>query len=332
MHRIWVSRYGSSEVLLPKDSSDPIPRNKEVLISVKASGVNFADILIRRGQYPEAPPAPCVVGYEVSGIVEAVGEEATKYKVGDRVFGPTFFGGYTDKITLSEDMLCSIPGALSFSEAAAIPVNYLTAYGLIVESARVNRDDRVLLYSAGGGVGLAALDLLSLIGAKTVGVASPFKHSYLKEKGIHGCLTPEEAKMPDAILNAFQGKKPTVILDSVGGRMSSGNANLLGPLGRIVVFGNSSLLDSENKEMESWPLIDTFDLLQKNISYSGFNLLSVWKNGFAETEKWTEQILKWVSQKKFTPRVDREFPLDNAREAHEYLEARKNIGKVILTC
>ncbi len=329
MNRIWVSRYGSPEVLLPKTSPDPVPKNNEVLVAVKASGVNFADLLIRRGQYPEAPPAPCVPGYEISGVVEALGNEAKKFAIGDRVFGPTLFGGYTDKIVLSEEMLAKIPNGLSFSQAASIPVNYLTAYGLVFETARVKKEDRVLLFSAGGGVGLALLDLLSLIGATVVGVASLSKHTYLKERGFHALLTPEEAKSPDSIVSAFGGKNPTVLFDSVGGKNWSTNLKLLAPLGRLVTFGNSSLLE-EGKETELWPMVDTFELLQKNLTVSGFNLLSIWKSGFSETEKWTSLVLKWIEEKKFIPKVDSEFSLQEAALAHQRLESRKNIGKVVL--
>src|SRR6185295_5836456 len=151
----------------------------ELLIRVQAAGINFADILARQGLYPDAPKLPAVVGYEVAGTVEAVGPQTDAAMVGKAVLALTRFGGYADVVTVPRGQVFEKPAALTFEQAAAIPVNYLTAYGLLVVMGGLRKGEAVLIQNAGGGVGLAALDIAKQIGAITYGTASPGKHEFL---------------------------------------------------------------------------------------------------------------------------------------------------------
>lgn len=152
MQQIVITKYGDPDVLKIQEKKDPKPSAGEVLIKVKAIGVNFADILARKGLYPDAPKPPCVVGYEVSGIIETAGQGVDSSLVGNSVLALTRFNGYSDKVCVSENAVFTIPGSLDFEKAAAIPVNYLTAYQLLCVMGGLKKGESVLIHNAGGGV------------------------------------------------------------------------------------------------------------------------------------------------------------------------------------
>ena len=161
-----------------------MPGENQVVIRVRAAGLNFADILSRQGLYPDSPPKPCVMGYEISGVVEAVGKGVNSEAKGKSVVALTRFGGQSDLVAVRADQMFEKPEKLTFEQAAAIPVNYLTAYALLVVMGSLHLGESVLIHNAGGGVGLAALDIAKKIGAETYGTASPGKHEFLTERGL----------------------------------------------------------------------------------------------------------------------------------------------------
>src|SRR3569623_2902110 len=185
MKQIFISGAGGPEKLVLRESADTQPQGKEVRIRVNASGINFADIMAREGLYPDAPNLPCVVGYEVSGVVDAGGADADQSWLGKAVFGLTRFNGYSDTVVVPENQIFLKPEALSHEQAAAIPVNYLTAWQLLVVVGSLSADETVLIHNAGGGVGLAAIDIARHIGATIYGTASASKHEFLKARGLH---------------------------------------------------------------------------------------------------------------------------------------------------
>ena len=172
MKQIFIVGHGGPEKLKLRESPDPSPARGEIRIRIKASGINFADILARQGLYPDSPKIPCVVGYEVSGTVDAVGPGVDQSWVGKDVFALTRFGGYSDVVVVPEKQIFAKPASLSHEQAAAIPVNYLTAWQLLVVMGSLKREEIVLIHNAGGGVGLAAIDIARHIGATIYGTAS----------------------------------------------------------------------------------------------------------------------------------------------------------------
>jgi NADPH:quinone reductase-like Zn-dependent oxidoreductase len=188
MRRIWISRYRPPEVLELREAAMPRPADDQILIKVAASGVNFADIMARLGLYPDAPKPPCVVGYEVAGEVVAAGPAVSMFSPGDRVVAITRFGGYSSHVRVAERQAFALPGALGFAEGAALPVTYLTAYQLMIAMGRLGPGETVLVHSAGGGVGLAAIDLAAIIGAQVIGVASTAKHDFLRRRRVMGLI------------------------------------------------------------------------------------------------------------------------------------------------
>jgi synaptic vesicle membrane protein VAT-1 len=159
MKQMFIVGHGGPEKLQLRESPDPSPAGGEIRIRVKASGINFADILARQGLYPDSPKIPCVVGYEVSGTVDTVGPGVDQTWVGSDVFALTRFGGYSDVVVVPEKQVFAKPASLSHEQAAAIPVNYLTAWQLLVVMGSLKREETVLVHNAGGGVGLAAVDI-----------------------------------------------------------------------------------------------------------------------------------------------------------------------------
>ncbi|RMG99837.1 MAG: alcohol dehydrogenase, partial [Chloroflexi bacterium] len=185
MRQIWITKPGEPEVLEIREAPTPIPQNGEVRIRVETIGINFADVLGRMGIYPDAPPIPYVPGYEVAGIVDAVSQGVPDLKEGDRVFALTRFGGYADTVCVPHKQVFKRLDWMSAQDAAALPVNYLTAYQMLVVMGSLRPGDKVLIHGAAGGVGLAALDICRIIGAETFGTASPEKHDFLLERGLH---------------------------------------------------------------------------------------------------------------------------------------------------
>src|SRR5512138_1349812 len=184
MRQIVTTGTGDIDVLKIQEKPDPTPGPDEVLIRVRAAGLNFADILARQGLYPDAPPKPCIMGYEVSGVIEAVGEGVEPNIVGESVIAMTRFGGQAELVAVPDAQVFEKPTQLSFEEGAALPVNYLTAWALLVAMGGLKADEAILIHNAGGGVGLAALDIARHIGARTFGTASAGKHEFLRQRGL----------------------------------------------------------------------------------------------------------------------------------------------------
>src|SRR5436305_8191601 len=184
MRSIVITRHGSPEVLRVEERPDPTAGPGELLIDVRAAGINFADLMARLGLYPDAPKPPCVVGYEVAGTVAGVGDGVVGFAVGDRVAAPVRFGGYSERAATAAGGGFKLPERMSFEEGAAIPVNYATAWEAITRAGNVQRGERVLIHSAGGGVGIAATQLAKAAGAEVWGTASAAKHEAIRGFGV----------------------------------------------------------------------------------------------------------------------------------------------------
>ena len=181
MRAVWITRPGGPGALEVRETADPEPGPGQVRIRVSAAGLNFAEVMAAQGLYPDAPKPPCVVGYEVAGVVDAPGERVQGYAVGQRVLAMTHFGGHADLVCVPADHVLAIPDAMSFEEAAAIPVNYVTAYHMLFRVASVRPGERVLVHMAAGGVGTAVLQLCRTVDDLEVfGTASAAKHDVLR--------------------------------------------------------------------------------------------------------------------------------------------------------
>ena len=327
---------GSVEVLEVQEKPDPKPRAGEVVIRVRAAGLNFADILSRQGLYPDSPPKPCVMGYEVSGVVEETGEGVNDGLVGKPVAAMTRFGGQSDLVAVKATQVFDKPESLTFEQAAAIPVNYLTAYALMVVMGSLHEGESVLIHNAGGGVGLAALDIAKKIGAVSYGTASKSKHEFLAERGLDHAIDYRNQDWQPVLMQLTNGRGVDLILDPIGGRHWKKSFASLRHTGRLGMFGVSTA--SANglagklkllKAVIQTPWFHALPLLNRNRGVFGLNLGHMWH----EPEKvavWMRAILQGVADGWVRPHVDRAFSFAEAGKAHQYLEERKNIGKVVL--
>ena len=327
---------GGIEVLKVQDKPDPQPRAGEVVIRVRAAGLNFADILSRQGLYPDSPPKPCVMGYEVSGVIESVGEGINSSFIGKPVAAMTRFGGQSELVKVTATQVFDKPEALTFEQAAAIPVNYLTAYALLVVMGSLHEGESLLIHNAGGGVGLAALDIAKKIGATTYGTASPSKHKFLAERGLDHAIDYRSQDWQPVLMQLTNGRGVDLIIDPIGGAHWKKSFASLRHTGRLGMFGVSTA-SAEGiagklkmlKAVIQTPWFHALPLLNRNRGVFGLNLGHMWH----EPEKvavWMRDILRGVDEGWVRPYVDQAFSFDDAGKAHQYLEARKNIGKVVL--
>lgn len=339
MQQVWITKPGEPEVLEMREAEDPEPGPGEVRIRVEATGVNFADIMARLGIYPDAPPMPCVVGYEVAGKVDALGEGASSDLEGRDVAALTRFGGYSDVICVPEKQVFQRPEGMSAVEGAAIPVNYVTAYQLIVAMGALKPYETVLIHSAGGGVGNAAIQLATHIGARVIGTASVGKHDALREAGVTDLIDYRTEDFEERVLEITDGRGVELILDAVGGESFKKGLRVLAPTGRMGMFGMSAAATGKKKSLFalfktllSMPLLQLNPgaLMNGNRGVFGVNLGHMW--GEAElVNSWIAELVTLYEQGAIKPQIAQTFPLADAAEAHRYIQDRKNFGKVLLT-
>ncbi|MCA9635000.1 MAG: zinc-binding dehydrogenase [Myxococcales bacterium] len=337
MRAIVIPRAGAPEVLTLRESPDPSPGPGEVRVRVRASGVNFADIMARMGLYPDAPPMPCVVGYEVAGEVDAVGEGVDAATIGARVLALVRFGGYSDVVVLPAEQIVAMPAGLSFEAAAAVPVNYLTAWVMLVHLGAVRAGDTVLVHAAAGGVGQAALQICKSRGARVIGTASAGKHERLRALGVSACIDYHSEDFEARARELTDGRGVDIVLDALGGAALRKSYRCLAPLGRVFAFGASSLAPGQKRQLLpalrgllSMPRFGAVDLMNDNRGVFGVNMGHLWGEG-PRLRAMLEEIVGQIAAGVFTPVVDRAFPFAEAAAAHAYIQAHKNFGKVVLT-
>lgn len=337
MKQVWIPKIGGPDVLEVREAPDPDPAVGEVRVRVHAAGVNFADIMARMGLYPDAPKLPTVIGYEAAGVVDAIGPEVTGVAVGDRVMGMTRFGGYSDSVVIPAAQAIKIGDALSFETAAAIPVQYLTAWMMLIRLGNLQKGERVLIHSAGGGVGLAAIQMATWRGAEIYGTASAGKHAQLTAAGVHHCIDYRTQDFQAEIARLTAGKGVHVIIDAVGGQSFKKSYESLATMGRLFMFGASSFAPGKSRSVLAavkgflaLPKFKPLTLMDQNRGVFGVNLGHMWHLTGELTAMLTE-IVALVEQGVFAPVVDKTFPFAEAAEAHRYIQDRKNFGKVLLT-
>lgn len=330
---------GGPEVLIVQHRPEPLPQPGEVLVRVKRAGLNFADISARVGLYPDAPKFPMVMGYEVSGTVEALGNGATGFAKGDRVVAMTRFGGQAELVAVPANQVRKIREGLGFDEAAALPVNALTAYHMLFWVAPVQPGMTVLIHMAAGGVGLLAIQLCrSVPGVTIIGTASGAKHAFLREHGVDHCIDYRTQDYVKEVRALTKGRGVDRVLDALGGPDWDKGYQLLKPGGHLCCFGWANMVDGRKRNLLTvarqflqLKRYSPMELMDKNRAVSGTNMGHLW--GEVElVARHLERVLELNAAGKLTAHVDKVFPLEQAGEAHAWVQARKNIGKVLLRC
>jgi synaptic vesicle membrane protein VAT-1 len=338
MRQIWITRAGPPEVLQVREAPDPEPKAGELRIRVEASGINFADILGRMGMYPDQPPIPVVPGYEVGGRVDAAGAGVEGNWIGRDVFALTRFGGYADTICVPAKQVFARPTGMSASEGAAIPVNYFTAWQLIVLMGALKRGETVLVHSAGGGVGIAATQIAKHLGARVIGTASASKHAELRALGVDHLIGYRTEDFEARTREITGGRGVELILDAVGGESWKKGYRVLAPTGRLGMFGVSAAASGKQRSVlgfarllasTPWFQFNPISLMNANKGVFGVNLGHMWSE-VDRIREWADRLLELWAQGVIKPKIARSFRFDEAAQAHHFIQDRRNIGKVLL--
>jgi NADPH:quinone reductase-like Zn-dependent oxidoreductase len=337
MRQAVIARHGPPEVFEMREAPDPSPAAGELRVRVRAAGINFADVLSRIGLYPDAPPPPMVVGYEVAGTVDSIGSDVIGFTNGDRVVALTRFGGYSDSVVAPAMQCFHFPDSLSDAEAAAVPVNYLTAAIALYRMAALTSNETVLVHNAGGGVGIAATQLARLRRARVIGTASAIKHDALRSFGIEHMIDYQHANVADEVRRITRGRGVDVVLDPIGGRSFLESYKMLAPLGRLIIYGLSSAATGERrswfrafKAWRSTPRFDPLSMINRNRGVFGLHVGHLWEQQ-SQLAPLMEMLMSELRAGRLRPVVAKTFPLDRAADAHRFIQNRSNIGKVVLT-
>jgi len=243
------TKNGGPEVLQVQELPDPRVGPGEVRIAVKAAGVNFADTMARVGLYPDAPKPPCVMGYEVAGEVESVGDGVEEFSVGDRVFAGTRFGGQAELVTVPANQALPLSERLSFEQGAAFPVNYGTAYAAMVVVGSLREGTRVLIHAAAGGVGIAATQIARNVGAEIYGTASPGKHEAIRAQGVAHPIDYRNQDFEAEVMRLTGGEGVDLVIDALGPTSFRKDYRLLRPGGRLVMYGISEASTEKGRDI-----------------------------------------------------------------------------------
>ena len=310
---------------------DPEPPGAQhVTIDVRACGVNFADTMARVGFYPEAPKLPAVVGYEVSGVVAAVGDGVAGLAVGDRVMAGSRFGGYSERVVVSASDVVPLPERLTFEQGAAVPVNYSTAWAGLLRYGSLQPGERLLVHAAAGGVGIAATQIARTVGVEIHGTASPSKHEQILGFGVDHAH--------DYTRHGWEKGLPPfdLVMDAVGGKSFRTSYDLLRPGGRLVAFGASGVMSGEKRNLVAaastalrMPRFNMIKQMSESKAVIGLNMLALWDSA-GTLEPWIGPLSTMLDDGTIEPVVAEAVPFDRAPEAHRILAERRNIGKVVL--
>lgn len=339
MRQLLVVRHGGPEVFEMRTAPDPSPGRGEVRVQVAAAGVNFADLSARMGTYQDAPPLPSCLGYEVAGVVDAVGADVDTLAVGDRVFGMTMFGGYADTVVVPAYQLRVVPPSVELVDAASVPVVFVTAYTMLNRLGSVLPGETVLIHGAGGGVGLAAVQLAKELDAVVIGTASASKHSRLRDLGVDHVIDYRTQDFAAVVRRLTDGRGADVILDPIGGPTTRKNYKVLAPLGRLFLYGVSSTSPRGAqtrdvlgiaKAVARTPIFHPFQLMNANKGVFGINMNHLAAD-VPSMLVGLDAVAERLGSGAITATVDTTFPLERAGDAHEYLANGRNFGKVVLT-
>jgi len=302
----------------------PLPElhDNEVEIEVKAAGVNFADVKIRKG-YEAQPDIPKPgFGYEVAGIVTRTGRDAHRFAVGERVFGVSHYGGgYAERVVMPEFNVFRLPVYMSFEEGAAFPIAFQTAYHLLKTAACVHAGETVLIHAAGGATGTALVQLAKLFGCRVVALSSSDeKLKRVATLGADFTLNTTDVnlhqRLTELVPDGFNA-----IFDGNAGPHFAKNFEHLALHGKVVLFGNSAGMP---------PPLEPYTLVYRSLHLIGFSMRAITANPELY-ENTYEQLLAWRKEGKWKVQIGHRFPLADAMKAHELLESRQNYGKIILT-
>jgi putative PIG3 family NAD(P)H quinone oxidoreductase len=324
MRAAVITAPGGPEVFAIQEVEDPRPGPEEALVAVRATALNRADLMQRRGRYPGPPGSRNdVAGLEMAGEVIEVGERVVVWKPGDRVMALLGGGGYGSRVAVHERMLMAIPPNMSFEQAASIPEVFLTAFDAIFLQCGLQPGESVLVHAAGSGVGTAAIQMASAVGCRVFGTAgSDEKLAKAAELGLNVGINYHNADFAEVVADRTEGRGVDVILDVIGAEYWARNLQSLAPRGRMVLVGTMS-----GSKLE----VDLSGLMQKRLRVHGTVLRSrPLEEKAALTQEFARRMLPLFASERIAAVIDHVFPLEEVAEAHQLMESNANFGKIVL--
>lgn len=314
-----VKAFGDVDQIEIVELPDPVPDKHEVVVQVKACGLNYADAMQREGFYPGGPKPPYIPGLEAAGVVESLGAEVgDSISIGDRVVVLNS-GAHAEKVRANARACIRLPEGMSFEEGAAFPVQYLTAYHSLITLAHAAAGETVLIHAGAGGVGTAAVQISKLLGLRVIVTASTSdKRAKVMELGADAAVGYDEFEA--AARDLTGGRGPDICLESIGGDVFRRSLGILPPLGRLVVYG------AAGKDPQP---IDTLKLVFRSQSVMGFHLSAIFERSDLLVSSLTA-LLTWFAEGKIKTQIGHTFPLTEIRQAHELIASRQSYGKIVL--
>lgn len=318
---------GDASVLQIDEMLPRKPQKGEVRIKVEAIGLNRAEVMFRRGEYLEPPHLPSKLGYEAAGVIDALGDDVTEFKIGDRVSTiPSFamgeYGVYGESAVVPAYAVAAYPKHLTAVQGASIWMQYITAYGALIHLGNLHKDQTILITAASSSVGLAAIQIAKMVGAKVIATSRAInKRPFLLDAGADYVVVTDEQDMIDSVMAITSDNGVDIVFDPIVGPMLELFASCAAYGAKIIEYGALS------SEPATFPL---FEALAKGLEIRGYTLFEIVKDAeiLAAAKKF---VIEGLNAKKFSPFVDRTFSLEQIVEAHEYMESNQQIGKIVVT-
>ncbi|MCF8303000.1 MAG: NAD(P)H-quinone oxidoreductase [Bacteroidales bacterium] len=323
MKAILIREFGDAGQLYIGDAKKPVVGPGQLLVKIYAAGINRADTFQRQGKYPPPAGASEILGLEMAGIVEDTGPETSRFQKGDHVFGLIPGGGYAQYAAIHEEMAMPVPENMSMTHAAAIPEAFLTAFQALRWHGNIQVEEDVLIHAGGSGVGTAAIQLAQAIGAKSIVTASAPKHEVCLKLGTKKAIDYKNEDFKTAVLEYTDQKGVDLIIDFIGGPYFKDNIDCLNRDGRLVILATLGGGNVENFDVRKM-LVNRLNIIGSTLRSRSIDYQ------IALTHEFREFALQRFTNSNLKPVVDKIFNWEDVKDAHEYMEANKNTGKIIL--
>ena len=333
--RVEFTKAGSPSTIRVADMPMPEPKSGQVRVKVAFAGINFADLLMRLGFYQPRPPYPFTPGYEVSGVIDSIGDNESEFTVGQRVVAAMSTGGQASHVVVDTQRVLPLPDEITLEDAAAIPVTYLTAHHMLHHLGHLDQDESVLSHGGAGGVGTAALQLCQWAGVSQVWATASGSKSEIIESYGGRAIDRHNQDFVSIIKKETDGQGVDHILDPIGGDNLTRSLSVLKEGGRLYTYGMSAVAPTSKRSMLrsflAWrktPAFDPLRLMTRNRGVFGVHM-GTWKNEVVMLEQ-LQRVMEGVLSGALKPVIDTVFDVEDVAKAHQYLHDGKNIGKVLL--
>lgn len=335
MKGIFLKKYGAAENAFDiREIENPVPGEGQVLIKVAYSGLNFADVIARRGLYPDAPSNPALLGYDVAGEIVGLGTGVENFVIGQQVVAMTRFGGYAEYVITDQSGVAVVPTSLSLAEATVLATQACTAYYAAVDGITLHKGERVLIQAAAGGVGSMLVQIAKHYGCFVYGTASTGKMEYIKSLGVDVAIDYTKDDFSKIIKDT--GGTVDVVFDSLGGTAFGKAMKLLAPGGKMVCYGAAEQLESTKNKLKlvslalGFGLFSPISLLMQSKSVITINMLRIADFKPDVFNEVLRGVIHFADRGIITPHVSKIFPYTDIAAAHQFLEDRKSTGKVVI--